>query len=146
MTTAEWISAHLRGRTAGRNQFLARCPCKDHGKGRGDLNPSLSITDGDDGKPVLNCLVGCAYTAIFDNLIRLGIVTEADRRRPSCVNGKGGSQQGTPKIKEAYNYCDEHGELLYQKVRTEPKGFFLRRPDDHGGLINNIAGARRVRA
>jgi len=35
-----------------------------------------------------------------------------------------------------YNYGDERGHLLYQVVRTAPKGFFQRCPDGCGGWIN----------
>lgn len=35
-----------------------------------------------------------------------------------------------------YDYIDEAGNLFYQVVRTEPKGFFQRRPDGNGGWIN----------
>jgi putative DNA primase/helicase len=35
-----------------------------------------------------------------------------------------------------YSYTDEHGDLLYQVVRNDPKGFFQRYPDGKGGWIN----------
>lgn len=35
-----------------------------------------------------------------------------------------------------YDYTDEHGHLLYQVVRTEPKGFFQRYSDGKGGWTN----------
>ena len=38
-----------------------------------------------------------------------------------------------------YNYCDESGTVLYQKVRAFPKKFWLQKPD--GGKLN---GVRRV--
>jgi hypothetical protein len=47
-------------------------------------------------------------------------------------------------IAETYDYTDQHGELLYQAVRLEPKGFYQRRPDGRGGWINDLAGVRRV--
>ena len=43
-----------------------------------------------------------------------------------------------------YDYPDESGTLLYQKVRLEPKAFRLRRPDGQGGWIHNLDGTRRV--
>ncbi len=43
-----------------------------------------------------------------------------------------------------YDYCDESGTLLYQKVRLEPKDFRLRRPDGQGGWTYNLDGTRRV--
>lgn len=51
---------------------------------------------------------------------------------------------GDKKIAARYDYCDEQGELLYQVCRTEPKGFFQRRPDEQGGWIRNLDGVRRV--
>lgn len=49
-----------------------------------------------------------------------------------------------------YDYVDENGDLLYQKVRYEPKDFRQRRhaPDDpaaeRGGYVWNLNGTRRV--
>ena len=43
-----------------------------------------------------------------------------------------------------YDYRDESGTLLYQKVRLEPKDFRLRRPDGQGGWTYNLDGTRRV--
>ena len=47
-------------------------------------------------------------------------------------------------ISATYDYCDEKGELLYQKVRFDPKGFKARRPDGMGGWTWNLEGVRRV--
>jgi hypothetical protein len=38
------------------------------------------------------------------------------------------------RIVAEYNYTDEAGRLLYQVVRTEPKGFFQRRPNGNGWI------------
>jgi 5S rRNA maturation endonuclease (ribonuclease M5) len=43
-----------------------------------------------------------------------------------------------------YDYIDEHGELLFQVCRTNPKRFFQRRPDGQGGWINKLEDVRRV--
>ena len=39
-----------------------------------------------------------------------------------------------------YFYRNESGEVLYKKIRYQPKSFSLARPDGHGGWINNIKG------
>jgi hypothetical protein len=39
------------------------------------------------------------------------------------------------RIVAEYNYTDAAGNLLYQVVRTEPKGFLQRYPDGAGGWI-----------
>jgi hypothetical protein len=35
------------------------CPLRGHGKGLGDRDPSVSVTEGDDGRALVNCLAGC---------------------------------------------------------------------------------------
>jgi hypothetical protein len=39
--------------------YMASCPAPDHGQLRGDRNPSLSISEGDDGRVLLSCKAGC---------------------------------------------------------------------------------------
>ena len=55
-----------------------------------------------------------------------------------------GSNGAGQRIVDTYDYVDEARELLYQVCRTDPKGFFQRRPDGAGGWINNLNGTRRV--
>ena len=46
-------------------------------------------------------------------------------------------------IVKAYDYTDEHGELLYQVCRLEPKSFRQRRPNGNGGWTWDV-GEQRV--
>ena len=48
------------------------------------------------------------------------------------------------KIVKLYNYADQTGTTMYQNCRTEPKGFFQRRPDGNGDWINNLDGVDRL--
>jgi hypothetical protein len=53
------------------------------------------------------------------------------------TNGQGGELAAT------YDYRDTDGVVLFQKVRNPPGSktrFFMRRPDGHGGWINNTKG------
>jgi hypothetical protein len=50
--------------------------------------------------------------------------------------GGGPKQQERRRIVTCYDYSDADGKLLYQVVRTAPKGFFQRRPDGVGGWVN----------
>jgi len=43
----------------GGDGWVASCPCPSHGKGRGDRSPSLSISEGRDGRAVIYCHAGC---------------------------------------------------------------------------------------
>jgi hypothetical protein len=47
-------------------------------------------------------------------------------------------------IERIYSYEDEKGELLYEVIRFNPKGFSQRRPDGNGGYIYNTQGVRKV--
>jgi hypothetical protein len=57
---------------------------------------------------------------------------------------------GNRRIVATYDYCDEHGHLLYQVVRYEPgrdgreKDFRQRHPNGSGGWIWNLRGVRRL--
>jgi hypothetical protein len=69
-------AAHRLGRhqIAGAG-FKASCPVPGHGRGRGDLDPSLSLRDGDNGRLVFNCLGNCSHEEVLDALINMGIAT-----------------------------------------------------------------------
>lgn len=50
--------------------YLASCPVPSHGKGKGDRHPSLSISEGDDGRALVSCHAGCT---IHDVLSAIGL-------------------------------------------------------------------------
>jgi putative DNA primase/helicase len=60
---------------------------------------------------------------------------------PTKKNGHG---SGEWDIVATYDYVDEFGELLFQKVRPANKKFWQRKPDGHGGWVNKVAGVRKV--
>src|SRR5215211_3889184 len=39
--------------------WLVSCPLPDHGQGRGDRNPSVSVSEGSDNRALINCQGGC---------------------------------------------------------------------------------------
>jgi len=112
--TADSIARDLKARRSG-SCWMAKCPAHD------DNNPSLSIRDAD-GKVLLHCHAGCRQRDVIEALKARGLWPErpANRRR---------------EIVATYDYDDEAGHVLYQVVRTQPKSFFQRRSDGHGGWI-----------
>jgi hypothetical protein len=62
----------------------------------------------------------------------LGAVFEENQERPKS------------KMIAAYDYIDEHGEVLFQVCRFEPKDFRQRRPDAGGAWNWSIKGVRQV--
>src|SRR5215212_956146 len=78
--SADQIGRALKGRRNGAG-WLVSCPCPNHGKGRGDRSPSLSVADGDDGRLLLRCFAGCEFLDVLDELQRRGLVDD-DRYEP----------------------------------------------------------------
>lgn len=113
--TANDIARVLRARRSG-SGWMAKCPAHD------DKNPSLSIREAD-GKVLVYCHAGCGQRDVIETLKAKGLWPElpVNQRR---------------EIAATYDYCNEVGQMLYQVVRTIPKGFFQRRPGGHGGWIN----------
>ena len=114
MKAAE-IARYLHGRKMP-SGWIARCPAHQ------DRNPSLSLKDGEDGRTLVHCHAGCEQLTVIEALKSRGLWREE-------------SMEQKRTILEIYDYKDEAGELLYQVCRTEPKGFFQRRPSGYGGWI-----------
>jgi putative DNA primase/helicase len=108
--------------------YMALCPCHD------DNNLSLSIRHGQDGRVLLYCHAGCDFDAIC---AATGL--DAKDLFPAEPANK-------PKKREVavYDYTDEDGNLLFQKVRYEPKDFRCRVLDGSGGWTYTINGVRRI--
>lgn len=117
MDAARIAHALQRGRRSGAS-WVACCPVHE------DRTPSLRLRDSIDGHVLVHCHAGCQQAAVIAALRDLGLWPEREkhfqRRR----------------IVAEYSYTDENGHLLYQVVRTDPKGFFQRYPDGRGGWVN----------
>jgi hypothetical protein len=69
--TLQDILPHLqRVRRLSDGNYLASCPVPSHGKGRGDLNPSLSLRE-ENGRLLWYCHAGCSQEAVGCELERL---------------------------------------------------------------------------
>src|SRR5712692_2830061 len=102
LMNADPIARALKARRSG-SCWMAKCPAHD------DNNPSLSIREVD-GKVLLYCHAGCGQRDVIEALKAKGVWPErpANQRRA---------------IAATYDYCDEVSHVLYQVVRTQPKGF-----------------------
>ena len=79
-----------------------RCPVPDHGRGRGDRNPSLSVNEGRSG-PVFHCHAGCdqadVFAAVTMRLEQAGyslLHEPPEPMPPSAVASSGASVPGGP--------------------------------------------------
>jgi putative DNA primase/helicase len=113
---AEWLAHALNARRVG-SCWMARCPSHD------DREPSLSIREAG-GTVLVRCHAACSQQSVINALRARGLWTT-----PSRIS------KIERRIVATYDYTDEHGELLYQVVRYEPKAFHQRRPDGRGGWI-----------
>jgi putative DNA primase/helicase len=110
MTAAD-LAARLRA-TRARGGWTARCPAHD------DRRASLSIGTGHNGRVLLHCHAHCTPAAIC---------TAAGLELRDLFPER--TDQFERTVVATYDYHDEHGALLSQVVRFDPKGFRPRRPD-----------------
>lgn len=127
MTTAEILS-HFDGVERAKNGWTAQCPA------HADNRPSLSISEGADGRTLLNCHAGCSPE---DVTAAAGLAMS--QLYPDSTTGReSGGKLGSPVAE--YAYTDEAGELLYHSLRFRPKTFRPRRADGEWTL----KGCRRA--
>jgi putative DNA primase/helicase len=77
--TAREIAARLKGETRPdtSGNYACRCPGPLHRNG--DINPSLSVKDGKNGRPLLHCHAGCDFRDVVAALERMGILPRRER-------------------------------------------------------------------
>jgi len=108
--------------------WSARCPAHD------DKKPSLSISEGENGRTLLFCHAGCAVAEICK---AIG-VSVAD------LNPQGSNGHSLGQIAATHDYRNAAGTLLFQVVRFAPKAFRQRRPDGNGGWVWKLGTTPRV--
>lgn len=114
----------------GDGRYQASCPAHP------DKEPSLTVTEGHDGKVLLHCHAGCQ---LEDILKAMEIEIKDLFPRQEHYN-----TEFQRKIKATYDYRDEDGKLIFQTLRYEPKEFRQRRPDGKDGWIWNLQGIRLI--
>ncbi len=123
------------------NGWSARCPAHD------DRSPSLSIAEGDDGRTLVKCHAGCKVEAICA-AVDLSVVdlmpTANTLPTPNKSNANGKQASSKPRIDVTYDYHDEAGDVLFQVVRFEPKGFKQRCQKPDGTWVWSVKGVRVV--
>ena len=116
------ILHRLQGVKGGGGQWSARCPAHD------DRQNSLSVAVGDDRRILLRCHAGCSVEAITGalGLSVKDLFVDKPRERLQVV--------------ATYDYRDDAGKLLAQKLRRADKSFTWRQPDKRHGWIYNRKG------
>jgi len=102
-------------RNTSNNGYLASCPVSSHGQGKGDKNPSLSISDTDDDVHVLfKCFGGCSQNSVFNAIKDLNLLPTIEDRPEILSSIK--PLQGII-LEQSWNYTDEDGSVLFVKHR-----------------------------
>lgn len=131
MTLDDFLDKLDNVRPAG-NGFVAICP------GHDDNETSLGITEGDDGRILLQCYAGCETAH----------VVEAMGLRLSDLFPRTVRQDQLPEA--VYPYTDELGNPLFEAVRFPGKRFTQRHLDPDNpdakpdGYVYSLEGIRRV--
>lgn len=119
-----------------KGRLLTRCPAHP------DKTPSLSVSEGRDGRVLLKCFAGCSTDEICASvgLTLADLMPDPISRLPPKQKPVKG------RVVATYRYTDEQGKLLHEVQRMEPKSFLQRRPDplNPSARIRNMDGVRRV--
>ena len=138
---AEYVAQQLG--SAHRSGSGWKCLCPAHN----DHNPSLSVSDGDNGLLLVNCKAHCSQGNVINALRNRGLWCDDVQppRQIQAHRANGHAKVSSGRIIAEYDYRDETGELVFQVLRKEPKGPFpQRRPDGNGGWIWDLKGVPRV--
>ena len=156
--TSNFLS-RLEGIRQTNSGWVAKCPCRND-----DNNPSLSIGQGDDGRTLITCHRGmsCSAEEICTAVgLRLSDLMPdskpfhvMDKPRPpkpvapNSLHVVDNKPKSKPKFVESYDYVNELGELLFQKVRyveeDGKKTFRQRKPDGRGGWEYSLGDIPKV--
>src|SRR4051812_39475446 len=104
--------------------WQARCPAHD------DHQPSLSVSEGSDGRLLINCHAGCPTERVLD---ALGLTLRDLCTPTDTLNG----------AEVRYRYEDEQGRHLYDVVRR-PGKLFHQEPANGRRGPGAMQGVRRV--
>ena len=144
---AEEIAKALGNAKKVNGNWVASCPVPGHGRGNGDKNPSLSISETSDGKALFHCHGGCDQGTVFSVIRERGLLPELEARpeplaliKPVAV---------TRQLEQEWHYTDEEGVTLYIKQRyktTDAKGkdYKLIKVDEAGRRHATLGDARIV--
>ncbi len=123
--------ALLKGVNQSGDGWQALCPAHE------DRRQSLHVSEGDDGRILVNCFAGCSVGQICE-AVGIKVADLFPEKPADRFSG------GKTEIIAKYDYHNADGELLFQVCRTADKRFFQRRPNGRGGWINGLKGVKPV--
>ena len=115
--SAQQIATTLGNAKKVGNGYLASCPVPHHGQGNGDKNPSLSVTDGEDGNILFKCHGGCDQHEVFSTIKEMGLLPQLPDRPEYLASVKPIPLVAVPTLEQEWHYTDEEGVSLFVKQR-----------------------------
>jgi hypothetical protein len=112
------IVSRLKNLKKDSNGYIASCPAHP------DKTPSLSISEGQDGRVLLRCHAGCTVESILTTL---------NLKHSDLYPGN------EQRIEATYKYQDASGNVIFEVVRLNPKGFYARHKEN-GKHVRGIKG------
>ena len=143
MPDTETIAKALGNAKQVNGQWVASCPVPGHGRGNGDKNPSLSITESD-GKVLFHCHGGCDQREVFDAVRERNLLQSTPKREEVSF-----TQHQAPVLEKEWEYRNEDGDLLFTKRRyktqdAKGKTYSIHRVDAAGKRIAGLKDTRIV--
>jgi len=128
MDLAYQVATKLGGAKKCGTGWKCLCPLHD------DKTPSLDITNGDKQALIFHCKAGCDQKELFNYIKDAGYLPELKKEEPRPKDNR-------PRREVcSYFYTSADGEVLFEKVRYEPK-FFSMFHDVDGRRVSGKNGA-----
>ena len=131
---AEQIAQALGNAKRVNGQWVASCPVPSHGQGKGDRNPSLSISDADtDAMVLFKCHGGCDQDSVFRAVKDMGLLPELpprphplDNLKPFVPVVSALPPTNPSNLEHEWHYTDEDGVTLFIKQRFKGRSWYPR--------------------
>jgi hypothetical protein len=146
---AEQIAQALGNARKVNGQWMASCPVSSHGQGNGDKNPSLCVSETDEGKPLFKCFSGCSQESVFNAVKDYGLLDDLPNPTDFLTQIKPLPKQQEPVLEQEWHYTDEDGVVQHIKQRyktfdSKGKTYKQYRVDENGRRHASMTGANIV--
>jgi hypothetical protein len=146
---AEQIAQALGNARKVNGQWMASCPVSSHGQGNGDRNPSLCVSETDEGKPLFKCFSGCSQESVFNAVKDYGLLPDLPNPTDFLTQIKPLPKQQEPVLEQEWHYTDEDGVVQHIKQRyktfdAKGKTYKQYRVDENGRRHASMTGANIV--
>lgn len=145
---AEQIAQALGNAKKVNGQWMASCPVSSHGQGNGDRNPSLCVSETDEGKPLFKCFSGCSQEEVFNAIKHYGLLKDLPNPTDFLTQLKP-IQKQDPVLEQEWHYTDEDGVVQHIKQRyktfdAKGKTYKQFKVDENGRRHASMTGANIV--